>query len=302
MGGSTTFALVLLTGTLLAGGVVALVTAFVPRTPELSGVIGGLFDPAGHDAGPQIAEPLAGSRSDRLGAWLARRSPIPLTSRQRQNLQLGNKGVAEFYADKAVLGLAGLILPSVLLGSWSLLVGRLPVAVPVLVVLLAGVSGFFLPDLLLRGQASSARTDAGAALLTYIDLVTLERLANASATQALHNAANLSEIILFRQIRGALERARLEQQPPYAELRRLAEQLDLPELTDLADVMQLDEAGASLSGSLRARVKELRDAHLADDQREANAVSEGMTIYMTLPALIFGLIFIVPPLLRIVGS
>ena len=50
---------------------------------------------------------------------------------------------------------------------------------------------------------------------------------------------------------------RLEQQAPYTELRRLADDLDLAELRDLSDVMQLDESGAALSGSLRARVREL---------------------------------------------
>ena len=38
------------------------------------------------------------------------------------------------------------------------------------------------------------RTGASEALLVYIDLVTLERLTNASATQALHNAAALSDV------------------------------------------------------------------------------------------------------------
>ncbi len=288
---------------LLAGGVVALVTAFMPRTPELTVVVGGLFGPDRSDQDDDLPVVVTGPRSERLGAWLARRSPLPLTARQQQNLRLRDKSVAEFYADKAVLAIVGLIMPVILVGAVSVVLDDgLPVPVPVLAGLLGAVVGFFVPDLQLRGQARGSRTDAGAALLTYIDLVTLERLANASATQALHNAAGLSEISLFRQIRGALERARLEQQPPFGELRRLAEQLDLPELTDLADVMQLDEAGAALSGSLRARVRELRDAHLAEDQREANAVSEGMTIYMTIPALIFGLIFMIPPLLRIVGG
>jgi hypothetical protein len=153
------------------------------------------------------------------------------------------------------------------------------------------VIGFFVPDLLLRRARSTVRTGAAEALLVYIDLVTLERLTNASATQALHNAAALSDVPLFVQIRTALERSRLEQQSPYAELRRLSERLGLPELADIADVMQLDETGAALSGTLRARVRELRDAHLTREQIKASAAAEGMTIYMTLPALIFGLIF-----------
>ena len=139
-------------------------------------------------------------------------------------------------------------------------------------------------------------------LLTFIDLVTLERLANASATQALHNAAQVSDAPLFVQMRTALERARLEQHSPYGELRRLADELGLPELNDVADVMQLDESGAALSGALRARVRELRDAHLSREQIAASAAAEGMTIYMTLPALIFGAIFMVAALMRLVGT
>jgi Flp pilus assembly protein TadB len=221
-----------------------------------------------------------------------------LTSRQRQNLQLRNTSVAEFYGDKAALALTGALLPGLLAALWTA-VFDLPLGTPAIVALVGLVVGFFVPDLMLRSGAKGTRTDAGDALLTYIDLVTLERLANASATQALHNAADLSDVPLFTQIRGALERARLEQQPPYAELRKLAVQLNLPELADVADVMQLDETGAALSGALRARVRELRDAHLTKAQNEANAASEGMTIYMSVPALIFGLIFMAPPLMRI---
>jgi tight adherence protein C len=162
------------------------------------------------------------------------------------------------------------------------------------------VLGFFVPDLLLRRTTVTARSNAVESLLVFIDLVTLERLANASSSQALQHAATLSEVTLFAQIRLALDRARLEQQSPYAELRRLAEQLDLPELRDLADIMQLDENGAALSGVLRARLKELRDAHLTREQMAASAASESMTIFMTLPAMIFGLIFLVAALLRIV--
>ncbi|HZA03360.1 MAG TPA: hypothetical protein VE617_02265, partial [Propionibacteriaceae bacterium] len=170
---------------------------------------------------------------------------------------------------------------------------------PALLSLVGAVLGFFVPDLLLRRAADTARSRAVEALLVYIDLVTLERLANASATQALHSAAQLSDSPVFLQIRTALDRARLEQQPPYQELRRIADQLHLPELADVADVMQLDETGAALSGTLRARVRELRDAHQSSEQTKASAAAEGMTIYMTLPALIFSLIFLAAAMLKI---
>jgi Flp pilus assembly protein TadB len=298
--------LALLGGALVIGGLCALVLAFVPRAPRLSDALAVLTDdPEVSAARARVQRDdlgLSGSRSDRLGGWLYRVTPIPLTERQLQDLKVKDKGVAEFFADKFVLALIGLATPTLLvvLVGWSL--GSLPVAVPVLVALAGLVLGYFVPDLQLRGSATHRRQDAGHALLTYIDLVTLERLANASATQALHNAAGVSEVPLFVRIRRSLERAQLEQQSPYAELRRLADQLKLPELGDLVDVMQLDEAGASLAGALRARVRELRNAHLAKEQQEADAVSESMTVFMAVPALIFGLFFMVPPLLRIVGG
>ncbi len=295
-----TTSLVLLAGLLLAGGAVAVVYACLPSAPSLAAAldrIGGdpLQPAAVADLGP------VSSRSERLGAWLFRRSPIPLTDAQRASLRLQGKSVAELYADKLVMAVVGAALP-VMAGAGLLLLTGRTVWWPAGVALLGAVVGFFVPDLLLRRASRVSRTSAVEALLVFIDLVTLERLANASATQALQNAAALSDVPLFVQIRAALDRAQLEQQPPYAELRRLADRLDLPELEDVADVMQLDETGAALSGTLRARVRELRDAHLSTEQVAASAAAEGMTIYMTLPALVFGAIFLVAALLTLLAG
>lgn len=292
-----TTSLVLLSGILLAAGLVCLVVAVVPAVPRLDAALErvGIDAPARStalDLGP-VTKP-----SERLGALLYRITPIPLSENQRRALRLQGKPIAEFYADKAVMMIIGALLPGLAGFVWTLSFGSLGTW-PALLSLTGAVIGFFVPDLLLRRAADEARSGAVDALLVYIDLVTLERLANASATQALHSAARLSEGPLFLQIRTALERARLEQQPPYDELRRVADQLHLPELADVADVMQLDETGAALSDALRARVRELRDAHLTSEQMKASAAAEGMTIYMTLPALIFSLIFLAAAMLKI---
>jgi tight adherence protein C len=301
----TTFALIFLSGILLSGGVVLIVAGSVRATPHLADTIAGLdrsLMSIQSMGGDRLAIGASRSLSDRVGGWLYRRSPLPLSTAQSRALQIRGRSVTEFYADKAVWALLGMTMPTVFSGFVAELRGGVPIALPVIIGILGALVGYFVPDLLLRGQGRAARNDASTALLMYIDLVTLERLANASATQALHNAAGLSDTPLFRQLRGALERARLEQQAPYIEMRRLSDELGLPELRDLADVMQLDETGAALSGSLRARVRELRDAHLASTLREANASSEGMTIYMTIPAMLLGVMFIVPALMRIVAS
>jgi tight adherence protein C len=292
--------LVLISGMLLAAGMCCLVMAFARTAPRLEAALerigtDGMDRPSPHDIGP------VRSPSERLGAFIYRVVPVPLSSGQRRALRLQDKSIAEFYADKTVMAIIGAVLPGLAGGALAYLTGRLS-PIPAIVVLLGAVIGFFIPDMLLRRTTDSIQTGAAEALLVYIDLVTLERLTNASATHALHNAAGLSDVPLFVQIRTALERARLEQQSPYAELRRLSDELRLPELADIADVMQLDETGAALSGTLRARVRELRDAHLTREQIKASAAAEGMTIYMTLPALIFGLIFLVAAMLRILAG
>jgi hypothetical protein len=291
--------LVLISGMLLVGGLCCLMVALAPSTPRLEAAL----DRIGADSGTRLPlddGPIR-SRSERLGALLYRVVPIPLSDAQRRALRLKDKSIAEFYADKAVMAIIGALLPALAGGSFAYLTGQLS-SMPAVAAAVGAVIGFFIPDVLLRRSTDNVRTGAAEALLVYIDLVTLERLTNASATQALHNAAALSDVPLFVQIRTALERARLEQQSPYAELRRLSDELKLPEIADIADVMQLDETGAALSGTLRARVRELRDAHLTREQIKASAAAEGMTIYMTLPALIFGLIFLVAAMLRILAG
>lgn len=299
-----TFGLIFLTGVLITGGAVLIIAGAVRSTPDLATTVARLQRPVGVEPlRTGTAAPITtGTPTERLGSWIYRRTPVPLTAGQLRALQMRGRSVTEFYADKAVWLIIGLTMPALITGAYGYLTTGVSPAVPVVAALAGAVAGYFVPDLLLRGQATATRHDASAALLMYIDLVTLERLANASGTQALHNAAALSDVPLFRQLRGALERSRLEQQAPYAELRRLADELGLPEIRDLADVMQLDETGAALSGSLRARARELRDGHLATTMREANAASEGMTVYMTIPALLLGVMFIVPALMRIVAT
>lgn len=299
MTGQMLSGLVIVTGMLMLGGVVAVAYGLTRAHPLLAD---GLAYLDGVDvrraSGPA---PVATSASERAGLWLYRRTPVPLLASQRRLLELRNKSVAEFFADKLVLGLLGLIVPGLLGGLFLPLLG-LPLAVPVFASLIGMIAGYFLPDLMLQRGGEQARVDAQDALFTYFDLVTLERLANMSAPQALESAANTSNNPLFLAIRTALLRARLEQQPPYAELRSLAERLRLPQLADIADVMQLDETGAAVSETLRARVRELRDAHLTAAQIAAHEISERMTVFMAVPAMVFGLIFLVPPLLRLVGG
>lgn len=240
------------------------------------------------------------SRLEQLGARLYNRWRLPLSEETAAQLVLKGRSIGDFFAEKLLLGATGLVLP-LLVALLQLGLGEASSPLPVLWSILGAVGGFLLPDLTLRRQGRDTRSDAAEALTAFFDLVTLERLANLSATQSLHAAAALSDAPLFVRIRGALEHARLQQRAPWGDLRELGRDLGLPALGDIADVMALDEQGAALSGALQARVKELRDAQLMDAKIAAQQVSERMTLWMVLPVMVFALIFLAPPLLRLVG-
>lgn len=289
-----TVAIAALVGCLLAGGGWALVLARTPTHPRL----GDAFDLLdGRRPEPGDAEAGLG----RLGGWVRGRSGLVVGDDTSRRLRMVGTSVDRHIAHKTVAGFAGLVVPA-LAGGWLGWLTGSASLLPAGLAVVGGVVGFLMPDILLRRRDRAVTEDATEALLTFFDLVTLERLANRSGTQALRAAATVSDVAVFQAIADALERARLEQRAPYAELQRLGAELELPALVDVADVMRLDEAGAALSGALRARVKELRDAHLTRMKLHANEVSERMGILMVIPTLLFGLLFLVPPLLRLVGG
>lgn len=283
------------TGSLLAFGVWAMAGTLLPVRPRLADALDLLDGQAGDAPQP------AGSAFERLGGWVRVRLRRPVSNDTARRLRMAGRSIDRHYAHKAVAAAIGLVLPG-LVGPGLVIATGSGFEVPAVAAAVLAVIGFFVPDLALRRADRDLAEDAAEALLTYFDLVTLERLANQSGSQALRSAAAISDITVFAAIRDALERARLEQRTPYPELRRLGAELELPALVDIADVMALEDAGASLSGALRARVRELRDAHLTQARIAAAAVSERMAFFMVIPSLVFGMFFLVPPVLRLVGG
>ena len=239
-----------------------------------------------------------GSRVERAAVLAYQRLHLPLSPATERLLALQGRPISDFFASKLILAVAGLAAP-LLVSVADLAFGLGLGAVPAALSLVGAALGYFWPDLSLRRSAAQVRRDAAEALSVFFDLVILERLGNSSATQALHRAAELSDVAVFGQIRGALRRAQLQQKPPWNELHKLASELRMSDLDDLADVLSLDEQGAALVGALRARVSELRRAHLAKERIAAQRDTEAMTIWMVIPVLVFALLFLGAPLLRI---
>ena len=288
--------LLVLPGMLTALGVVLIASALRPEHVRLGDALALLGS-----VRPEAVPDAPSSPRESPGAWLLARRPGLVSDAQLRALRLRGRTVEAHVGRKIVGAGIGLVAP-IVVGVVAWFAFGFDPALPALTSLIGAAVGFIAPDLALRGESSAVTSDATEALLTYFDLVTLERLANQSATQSLHAAAGLSDTSVFRSIHAALERARLQQRMPYAELKNLGRELELPALVDLADVMALDESGAALSGTLRARVKELRDAHLTEAKVAASAVSERMTLFMVIPSLVFGLLFLVPALLRLIQT
>ena len=141
-----------------------------------------------------------------------------------------------------------------------------------------------LPAARLKAAAGPTNDDSFEALLVFIDLVVLERLANETSVDALTNAANMSDSPLFVQIRQVLNRASLENVDPWNGLDRLAEDIKLPELTDVVSIARLQNEGASLVDSFRARVAELRDAYLLRLQQESTTITQRLGLWTILQA------------------
>ncbi|MCL2652972.1 MAG: hypothetical protein FWD63_04190 [Propionibacteriaceae bacterium] len=253
-----------------------------------------------HD--PVILREVAGS--GRLEGWalhLTQTWHLQLSDSTRQLLAQQRRTLGDFMTAKLLLALAGLVAPA-LITSLAWVLGLVASPWPLGIGVIGAVLGFFWPDWALRQDAGMWRESSADAVSVYFDLVTLIRLGNASAVQALTEAAELADAPVFVEIKDALNRARLQQRPPWVELHQLAERLDLSDIGDLADIMALDEQGAALVDALRARVRELRKAHLAHAKLAAQKQAESMTVWMVVPVLVFALLFLIPPLMTMMTN
>lgn len=292
----------LLAGICAAGALILIVTAFQQPVPHLRHTLTSLTEaataaPGSVSTGEAAA---ANDRYEQMGAWLLRRLHLSPSARIRAQLELRNLSLTRFYGERVAAAVALAALPAILGPTLGAVLG-IPPYIPAAGVIALAVIGFQYPVWNLSARAVVGRTDLNEALLVYIDLVVLERLSNASAPEALRNAARLSDGPLFIMIRTALERARLEQEQPWEEIRRLSERIGLPQLTDVADVARLQDEGAALSEALRARVRELRNAWLVEQQTAAARLTSRMTVWLTFAAMIVSAVFVAPPLLTLVG-
>jgi hypothetical protein len=293
----------MLAGALVGGGLACLLWWLVPAHPDPIQALDRIAPTVHRIPTPQASPDRAGLEQ-RLGLWAMRRLPARLwANAPRRDLALVGKPLHVFYGEKVVFVATAAV--GVPLLSWTLSrTWPMPLAVPIGATALAMFVCWFLPDGNLSDAAKKSRVEFRRALGSYVDLVALERNAGGSGTrQALENAARVGDSWPFRRIEDTLSRSRYSGDTAWDALHDLAQDQNLADLDDLADIMRLaGEEGSQVVDTLRARSAELRHAILAEDQAHANIVGERMVVPSILMAFTFVAILLIPGLLRLAAS
>jgi Flp pilus assembly protein TadB len=299
----TTAQLVIASGALVGLGVALLIWRLVPAEPDLRDALDRL-SPSHSRRTPATASTAAADTTERLGLWGIKTLPAGMWARTpTRELAILRKPLSRFYGEKIFYALLGLVIPPLLTMLFNTFDAGLPLFVPVFASIALAAVMFLLPDYNAHDDARRARAEFSRALGAYIDLVALERHNGAGPRQAMEAAATIGDSWVFTRLSEELARTRWSGLTPWEALRSLADELGLPELDDLADIMRLSgEEGAQVYASLRARSAAMRTAMLNTEKARANEVAERMTIPMSLLGVIFLAILVTPALLRVIGG
>jgi len=279
-------------GVLTSLGCWLVVSELVPAGPSLLAAIDRLESGGSPDDRMSL--------SARLGRRLAAATPwlhVPV-----QDLRLLGQDPADWLARKVSLGFAGLAGVPVL--SALLTLGGLSVrwTIPAGTAIALAVGLFLIPDVVTRVSARAKRTDFRHALTSYIDLVALVRGAGAAPTEALESAAEVGHGWAFERIGDALSSARKASVQPWDGLARLADEIGVSELADLAEIAGVaGQDGARILDTLSARAESMRAQALAAAKSQAGARSTTMVLPIALLAGGFLVLLIFPDFYRLFG-
>ena len=246
--------------------------------PATATALGGRLEVHGARLGERLALAM-----DRTGLRLAS---------TRADLAVTGKPLERFYLDKVLFAIFGFVFIPAAVAAASMAGVALPVIVPVWISLGFGLVGFFLPDLLIRGEAAEARRGFRHALSAFLELVRINLAGGAGIEGALHDSVGVGSGWAFDRLREALAVARLSGETPWAALGRLGADLRVDELIELSSSLVLaGSEGAKIKESLAAKADSLRRHEAAVAEAKAQEASERMSV--PIAVLLFGfLIFL----------
>jgi Flp pilus assembly protein TadB len=289
------------TGLVAGLGLFLVVRELLPSTPRLQSALDRL---SGDDKVEPITVSDGGEQTatqrytQTFGAWAQRRLPVAVLGRwgpTRSDLDLIGKTATDHYGEKAL----GTVITLVAVPFLGLCVGLMnlgmPVSVPLGASLVFALGAWFLPDLDARGKAKRARQEFSRAVSTYLELLAIERISGAGATQATFAAAQVAGSWPFRRIAAALERSRWEGQPPWVALRELGKEVEVDALGEVASIVELaGTQGSAIHDQLQSKAAAMRDSQLDVEQQLAHDATVRMTVPGTMTVFVYFLMLIFP--------
>lgn len=283
-------------------GLWALVVWLLPPRPTLAELIARLH------AVPKPKPLLAaqeGGWAVRLGSpftALLRSLGLPHRSIEK-DLAVAERTADTHLAEKAALGLMGLLLPATVQLVLTLGSRTAPWPLPVGGALALAVGGFVLPDMTVRAEARRRREAFRHALSSYLNLIHILLAGGAGVDAALHDAAGTGQGWAFQQLRRALNTARLTRSSPWTTLGQLGDELEISELTELAAALSLaGTEGSKIRASLAAKAAAMRHRDGSEAEGQANSATERMALPGMLMAFGFVIFVFYPALTQITDS
>lgn len=253
---------------------------------------------------PPAAAPGAGEAG--LAEWVGSRLLGPLDSLVRlpkRDLELLRISPARHLGEKALWVVWALLTPQVLQVLVSVAGVRLPFVIPAVISLGLAVVMWVHPTVEVKRRAAESRLEFRHAIASYLERVDLARAASQGASQALIRTAEVGDGWTFARLRTALEQAQLAGVTAWEALRRLAEDLGVPELARPAETLALaGEDGATVRNTLQHQARQLRAAILADAKAEANAASESMIVPVIGLVVVMTIFAMYPAAVQIMSS
>ena len=189
------------------------------------------------------------------------------------------KPLERFYLDKVVLAIAGFLGGPAFVGIVALAGTSIPIALPLWGSVALGVIGFFVPDLLVRGEAAEMRRTFRHALSAFLDLVAVNLAGGAGVESALDDAVRVGRGWSFGRLADTLDHSRLAGETPWRGLGRLGDELGISELCELSSSLVLAGGeGAKVRESLAAKAMSMRRHQAAEAEAKAQEASQKMTL------------------------
>lgn len=266
-----------------------------PARPNLASALDRLDASKVSAAIPSNATSRTGSVPERVGNRLigefGGRITLPM-----KDLNLLRISPAEHLGKRVLFALYGLLVPQLMQAM------PFPYAMPAFLSLALGALFWFWPGKEVARAAAEARLVARHAAASYLERVALARVANSGAAQALTETAQVGGGFIYERMRQVFNQADLAGITPWHALKQLGEELDIPELTRPADILELAGDGAAVYTTLQAQARQLRIALLTDAKGKANEASAAMILPVTFGVILMIVFVMIPLTITILGS